>query len=125
MSKPAGVIGIAPVLVVTDVVKTAEYYRDTLGFNIINYFLDPPVYSMVERDGFQIHFGKADGIELKTNEQVRKISCDLIIWVPEIEDLYNELKAKNADIEGGIIMRSYGREFIIRDCNGYKILVCD
>jgi len=51
-------IGIGPQLVVTDVIKTAEYYRDVLAFTIIDYFLDPPVYAMVQRDGMQVHFGK-------------------------------------------------------------------
>ncbi|MEE1945183.1 VOC family protein [Pedobacter sp. KR3-3] len=58
--KKARLIGIAPQLVVNDVVKTAAYYGDVLGFNLIGYFLDPPVYAMVERDGFQLHFAKAD-----------------------------------------------------------------
>jgi hypothetical protein len=60
MSNTAKIIGTAPQLVVEDVIKTAEYYRDKLGFAIIDYFLDPPVYAMVHRDGFQIHFGKSD-----------------------------------------------------------------
>jgi catechol 2,3-dioxygenase-like lactoylglutathione lyase family enzyme len=42
--KKAKLLAIAPQLVVRDVVKTSEYYRDVLGFRIINYFLDPPVY---------------------------------------------------------------------------------
>ncbi|HLF63180.1 MAG TPA: hypothetical protein VI603_05495 [Saprospiraceae bacterium] len=60
MRKRIKVIGIAPQVVVTDVVRTAEYYRDELGFSSIGYFLDPPLYAMAERDGFQIHFGKYD-----------------------------------------------------------------
>lgn len=52
-------IKVAPPFVVTDVMKTAEFYRDSLGFKILDYFLDPPVYAMVERDDVEIHFGKA------------------------------------------------------------------
>jgi len=40
MSTPK-VIGIAPQIIVPDVVKTAEYYRDILGFTLIGYFMDP------------------------------------------------------------------------------------
>jgi hypothetical protein len=43
--------GIAPQLVVPNVVATAEYYRDVLGFVINGYYLDPPVYTIVERNG--------------------------------------------------------------------------
>lgn len=119
-------IGIAPQLVVPDVTKTAEYYRDVLGFRIIGYFLDPPVYAMVERDGLQIHFAKSDSSELKVNEDVRKGTTDFVIWVPEIDAFFDELKTRGSDIVEGIVKRVYGsREFIVRDCNGYKILFGD
>ncbi|MGB4850227.1 MAG: VOC family protein [Saprospiraceae bacterium] len=117
-------IGIAPQLVVRDVVKTAEYYRDILGFTIIDYFLDPPVYAMVQRDGFRIHFGKSNIDSIQINEEIRKGTSDFIIWVPEIDSFYSELIAKGADIIGGIVKRIYGgREFVIRDCDGHQILV--
>ena len=35
---------ISPQLVVPDVVEAAEYYRDVLGFQILGYFYQPPVY---------------------------------------------------------------------------------
>lgn len=125
MNRPK-LIGIAPLLVVPDVVTTACYYRDILGFKIIDYFLDPPVYAMVEREGFQIHFAKSDQAVIYTNENMRKATPDLILWVPEIDAFYEELKSRNADIVEGIVKRVYGsREIILRDCDGHKILVGD
>ncbi len=126
MEQKATLIGIAPQLVVADVVKTAEYYRDILGFNIIGYAGTPPVYAMVERDGFQVHFGKADTQSIHTNEAIRKGTSDLIIWVPEIDLFYAELTSKHADITQEIVKRVYGsREFMIRDCDGHLILIGD
>lgn len=123
--KTPKVIGVAPQLIVPDVVQTAEYYRDIFGFSIIGYALKPPVYAMVQRDGFQIHFIKAD-TDFSTNEQHHKGTTDLILWVPEIDSFYAELKQQNADIVEEITLRPYGsREFIVRDCNGYKILIGD
>ena len=126
MDNRAKLIGTAPQLVVTNVVKTAEYYREVLGFNIIGYALDPPVYAMLERDGFQIHFGKSDSNAVSSNENLRKGTADFIIWVPEIDRFYEEVKSRNAEITEGIVKRVYGsREFTIRDCDGHKILVSD
>jgi hypothetical protein len=51
---------ISPQFIVPDVVASAEYYRDTLGFKILGYFLEPPVYAMVGRDSVEIHFGKLE-----------------------------------------------------------------
>ncbi|MES2274622.1 MAG: VOC family protein [Bacteroidota bacterium] len=118
-------IGIAPQLRVPDVVKTAEYYIKVLGFNLINYFMDPPVYAMIQRDGFQIHFGKAPADQLHTNLVAGSEVTDFVIWVPEIELFYNEVKAAGADIKQDIVRRSYGREFLISDCDGHIIMVCD
>jgi catechol 2,3-dioxygenase-like lactoylglutathione lyase family enzyme len=56
----ARLTAICPTFVVSDVVATVEYYRDVLGFKILGYFLDPPVFAMVARDAAEIHFGKAD-----------------------------------------------------------------
>lgn len=114
---------IAPQIVVADVVKTAEYYRDVLGFNIIDYFLNPPVYAMVERDSIQIHFGKADGESVQlTNNNLRKVGFDIYIWVTNIDELYSEYSSGSAEIIQPIVDRVYGnREFTIRDCNGFHI----
>lgn len=126
MDTPPKVIGIAPQLVVPDVEKTAAYYRDVLGFTIMDYFLDPPVYAMVQRDGFQIHFGKADEAPAPGNATFRKISTDFILWIPEIDRFYEEVKSKGATIVQEIIHRTWGsREFIIRDCNGFTITIAD
>jgi|SRR3569833_363139 len=120
------VIGVAPQLVVPDVKKTVEYYIGVLGFELISYFFEePPVYGIVQRDGYQAHFGKADGNALHFNDTIRKGMPDFIIWVPETEAYYREVTAKGAVIVQEIIQRSYGREFIVEDCDGHRVHVCD
>jgi len=125
MDNKAKVIGIAPQMVVNDVVKTAEYYINVLGFKLIGYFMEPPVYAMVQRDDFQVHFGKADAGVIHHNNSIRRETPDFVIWVPDIELFFEEVKANNAEIVQGIVQRIYGREFIISDCDGHRILVCD
>lgn len=114
---------IAPSFVVKDVVATAEYYRDVLGFEILGYFLDPPVFAMVGRGGVEIHFGKADAEPQPSNLVFRKISSDAYIWVDDIDALFAELTASGADIIEGPIMRVYNcLELEVRDCNGFKLV---
>lgn len=126
MQNPPKLFGIAPQLVVPDVVQTANYYCEILGFKLIGYAMDPPVYAMVERDGFQIHFAKSVNGDFKKNGDFNSISTDFIIWVPEIDLFYEEVKAKNAEIVEDIVTRIYGsREFVIKDCNGFKITIGD
>ena len=124
MSETVKLTQIAPQFVVTDVVKTAEYYRDFLGFKILGYFLDPPVYAMVARDGVEIHFGKADGDEIKVNESVRKgLGSDAYIFVSDVQKLYEEFLTSGANITEGPIKRIYNcTEITVKDCNGFQLV---
>jgi hypothetical protein len=51
---------ISPQFVVPDVVASAAYYRDILGFEILGYFLGPASLFIVSRDAVEIHFGKTE-----------------------------------------------------------------
>ena len=127
MAERAKFSKMAPQFVVTDVVKTAEFYRDKLGFKILSYFLDPPVYAMVERDNVELHFGKADGDTMQTNEAVRRgLGNDIYIWTEDLDALHKELIANNVEIVEGPVKRIYGStEITIRDCNGFTIVFGD
>ena len=116
---------VAPQIVVPDVVTTAEWYRDKLGFTVLGYFADPPVYAMVERDDVEIHFGKADeGAQVQVNETLRKgLGNDLYIWVSDIDVLYQELLGRGVDVVEGPVKRIYeSTEVVIRDCNGFQLV---
>ena len=114
--------GIAPQFVVPDVVKTADYYRGVLGFKILGFFLDPPVFAMVGRDEVEIHFGKRDRETGDPNESKRKDGLDAYIWVTDVDEILKELRDRGADVVEGPVDRSYGnREIVVRDCNGFKL----
>ncbi len=81
--------------------------------------------AMVERDNLEVHFGKSDGDAVQTNSAIRKVTPDFVIWVPEIDAFFEEVKSNGADIAQEIVQRLYGREFLIRDCDGHQIMVVD
>ncbi len=116
--------GLAPQFVVPDVVTTAEFYRDKLGFKILGFFLDPPVFAMVRRGTAEIHFGKSDDGAMQVNETVRHgLGTDAYIFVDGIAELYEELVANGIEIVEGPVKRVYDCvEITIRDCNGFQIV---
>lgn len=116
--------GIAPQFVVPDVVAAAELYRDKLGFEILGYFHDPPVFAMVRRGMAEIHLGKADGMEIRLNESLRKgLATDAYIWVSDINALYHEFLDRGVEIVEGPSRRVYDCvEITINDCNGFQIV---
>ena len=114
---------IAPSFVVKDVVATAEYYRDVLGFEILGYFGEPAVFAMVARGGVEIHFGKADAEPQRSNLELRSISSDAYIWVSDVYELFDELTAAGAEILDGPVKRVYDCiELEVRDYNGFKLV---
>lgn len=118
---------IATQFVVEDVVATAEYYRDVLGFEILGYFAEPPVYAMVARGGVEMHFGKADGRGVsKSSTEFRRVGFDAYIWVDDIHGLFEELKAAGANVVEGPVKRVYeSTEVTVKDCNGFTIVFGD
>jgi len=118
---------LATQFVVEDVVATAEYYRDVLGFEILGYFADPPVYAMVSRGGVEMHFGKAEERPADvTSTQLRRVGFDAYIWVDDIQALFEELSASGADITEGPIKRIYqSTEITIKDLNGFTLVFGD
>jgi uncharacterized glyoxalase superfamily protein PhnB len=114
---------VNPVFVVSDVAVAAEYYRDVLGFKILGYFLDPPVFAMVARDEVEIHFAKTDeGAVPSPNVDRRRIAVDAYIWVNDLDSLHAELQSRGATIVEPPALRVYKcYEMVIADNFGFRI----
>ena len=127
MSSSVTLKNVAPQFVVPDVVRTAQYYRDQLGFTVLSYFGEPAVYAMVARDNVEIHFGKADDGNVQLNESLRRGSGnDAYIWVSDVQALYDELSTRDVEIIEGPVKRIYeSTEVLIRDCDGHQLVFAD
>jgi hypothetical protein len=124
MAGPPTFHNVSPQFAVDDVVKSAEYYRDFLGFEILGYWWEPPVYAIIKRGSVQIHFGLADDSTnpQRSNHQHRKEGLDLYVRISGIQELHDEFKSKQVKIIQPIFAQEYGMlEFVIEDCHGFKI----
>ena len=115
----------APYFIVDDVVATANYYRDKLGFQYERFWGDPPAFTMIWRRGVVIMlgaFGKPGLMRPNGAADDDAEGCwDAYIWIDESADtLYEEFKSKGVKIRREIRDEPYGnRDFNIEDCNGY------
>lgn len=115
-----------PQFTVPDLVRTAEYYRDVLGFRIAGYWDGervsptpdtPPVFVIVSRDNVEVFFNRADRSHVRTGRA--EGAYDVYLHVTGVDALAEELRARGADILEGPEDRIYGqRELVVRDCNG-------
>ena len=113
--------GIAPYFIVDDVVASANFYRDKLGFHYDRFWGEPPCFCMVKRSGIVIMLSQiANSGGLKPNSKAE--AWDAYIWVDDADGLYAEFRAKGARIVRNLCDQEYGcRDFEVEDCNGYRL----
>ena len=117
--------GIAPYFIVADVVATANYYRDQLGFQYERFWNEPPSFCMVYRHGVVIMLAQLEETgAMRPNHIVdpEGSAWDCYIWVDDVNALYAEFKEKGVKIARDICDQVYGcRDFDVEDCNGYRL----
>lgn len=98
--------GAVPQFTVPDVVRTAEYYRDVLGFQISGYWRTPPVFAIVSRDQVECFFNRAEQSAVRTGRAPG--AYDAYVHVTGVEALATELRTRGADILGLVL--AFGEE---------------
>jgi uncharacterized glyoxalase superfamily protein PhnB len=107
---------LTPMLWVTDMKKTIEFYTNTLGFTCTG--LEQDVWAILRRDEVEITLATMNE---HSNLKEPTFSGSLYVHTDDVEKSWSELKDK-AQIAYPIETFDYGmREFAIRDCNGYII----
>ena len=91
--------GHATVLLVENVLRAMDYYRDRLGFAVTIYEADPGLYASAERDDCHVHFAHYDGASAKPNhELVPPDMFDAYFWPDDVDSLHQELADRGATI---------------------------
>jgi transcriptional regulator with XRE-family HTH domain len=107
-------LGANPILPVTNVHDTAQFYVEKLGFEVDILWNNPP-YAVVARDQTIIEFGEGRKDYAGTGV------C--VIFVSDVDILYNEYSGKDVEFFGDIADRDYGsRDFRIKDNNGNVLI---
>ena len=117
---------IAPYFLVDDVVSSANYYRDKLGFEYERFWGEPPAFCMVSRNSVVIMLScvAAKGVARPNGRAVPEAedAWDAYVWVDDADALFAEFQSKGVTIARVICDQPYGcRDFDIEDCNGYRV----
>lgn len=117
------ITGSAPVLLVTDVVASANYFRDSIGFQYDQFYGDPPCFCITHRDGHYLMLAQVDDPQKITPYwKLRSHTWNAYFWVDDADALYHEFVAAGAKIDYGLCNQPYGiREFGIQDLDGHDI----
>ncbi|MFK7691325.1 VOC family protein [Paenibacillus sp. HJGM_3] len=103
-------------LIVSDVGKSQEYYRDRLGFKMEGQF--------VERDGVSFLIKQAADKDLIRPNHTVNGYMETYIWVDDVDSVFGELKTRGAILDAEPTNQSYGmREFLVYDPDGYRFCI--
>lgn len=122
MAKPK-IIGSAPILLVKDVVKSADYYRDKVGFSYERFWGEPPCFCILWRDKFHLMLSQVeDEKAIVPHHRVVEKMWNVYFWVDDVAALYDDLKQRGVKIDYELCDQPHGcREFGIQDLDGYDI----
>jgi predicted enzyme related to lactoylglutathione lyase len=117
------IIGSAPILLVKDVVASANYYRDQLGFTYERFWGEPPRFCILSRDTFHLMLSQVDDTDfIVPHYKVVENMWNVYFWVSDAQAMYDELVARGAKIDYEVCEQPYGcREFGIQDLDGYDV----
>jgi catechol 2,3-dioxygenase-like lactoylglutathione lyase family enzyme len=102
----------ATVLLVDEVARATECYRDALRFEVDRFEANPDHYGYARRDGCEIHFRGA-GPEAEQRDGAAG-------HVRRLLRLHKELVRRGAEVLHGPVDQEYGqRELRVRDPEGY------
>jgi predicted enzyme related to lactoylglutathione lyase len=118
----ATLTGISPVLLVADLERTVEYFRDRLGFDCEVYG-DPPNFASARRDEASLLFALCDEPErIVPNWRIVHNMWNAYIRVDDVESVYAEVQARGAPIDYSLYDAPHGfREFGVQDPDGHDI----
>jgi uncharacterized glyoxalase superfamily protein PhnB len=115
---------LTPNLMVEDVARTLEFYRELLGFEVVTTLPDqePFDFAIVHRDGVELMFQSrpslSENVPALTGVSIGA-SQTFYIEVTGIQELYESLRHK-VEIVVDFHTTFYGtQEFYFRDINGY------
>jgi predicted enzyme related to lactoylglutathione lyase len=116
---------IAPCFLVDDVVRTANYYRDQLGFRYDRFWGDPPGFCMVRRSGVILMLSQlpeSGGVRPNRQADPAGEMWDAYIWIEDVDGLREEYRSKGVSVTREVCDQPYGcRDFDVEDCNGYRL----
>ena len=109
---------IAPQFFTTNLSATLTYYTDTLGFECLSTWNDPPVYAIVARDGHRIHFRFADPPTPSPDKYDDEL-LDAYLFVEDADVLYAEYASRGVEFTRTLDDTPWdSREFVVKDCDG-------
>src|SRR5947208_12401211 len=99
----------APILFCRDVLASANYFRDAVGFTYDRFFGEPPSFCILHRDGHYLMLKQVPtGTTITPYWQVCEKLWNVYFWVDDADALYAQMKTAGARMDYGPCTQPYG-----------------
>lgn len=114
---------LTPNLVVSNLARSLEFYRDVLGFQLLRTVPEQPpfIFAMLQRDSVMLFLNDQEAVR-KDNERLATVGgAGFYIVMTGIDEYYESLKGR-VNLAMPLTKQFYGmREFIVLDPDGYAV----
>jgi catechol 2,3-dioxygenase-like lactoylglutathione lyase family enzyme len=122
----ATIVGAEPQLLVTDIKRSCEFFREKLGFTLVFSYGRPPYYAQVSRDAARLNlrFVERTAIESTAREREELLSVSMTVaTADEIKLLFLEFQSAGVAFHQTLKKQPWGaRNFVVKDPDGNLLL---
>ena len=110
---------VVPILHVSHVKQSAEFFRQTLGFEIDFLYGEPPFYGAVSRDAVCLHLRHVHAANFAELAAREPFLINASIEVSDVQALFDEFEARGVDFAQTLVKQAWGgTDFHVRDPDG-------
>jgi len=126
----ATIVSAEPHLLVTDIKRSCEFFREKLGFSLVFSYGDPPYYRQVGRDAARLNLrcvergvgGPVIESTVRDREELLSVSMT-VATAEEIKLLFLEFQSAGATFHQKLKKQPWGaKNFVVKDPDGNLLL---
>jgi catechol 2,3-dioxygenase-like lactoylglutathione lyase family enzyme len=112
-----------PVIFVTDIKSSCDFYTAKLGFAVAFTYGEPPFYGQVQRDDARLNLRRVEAPVIDPQLRDREDLLSAVITLADAKPLFLEYQASGVDFHQRLRTERWGAHtFIVRDLDGNLIL---
>jgi uncharacterized glyoxalase superfamily protein PhnB len=120
------IVGAEPQLLVTDIKRSCEFFREKLGFSLVFSYGDPPYYAQVARDAARLNLRCVERpvVESTVRDREELLSVSMTVaTADEIKLLFLEFQSAGVTFHQTLKKQPWGaKNFIVKDPDGNLLL---
>jgi len=122
----ATIVGAEPQLLVTDIKRSCDFFREKLGFSLVFSYGKPPYYAQVGRDAARINLRHIErpaiDATVRDGEELLAVSMT-VATADEIKLLFLEFQSAGVAFHQTLKKQPWGaKNFVVKDPDGNLLL---